>query len=1419
MAKDLNRSIKIYIDHSDAMKKASDFANRIDKVNQKLQDLNAQGKKESPEYKKTEDELKRLTNSYDRYQAKLAQTERVLKNLSGATRGELETLQKELKRSLKDVAQGTDEYKAKVQALIAVEKQLSIVKKEQNGTLGKNATMWSRAADGFNKYFGIAASVIAGITGLSFTLRKLSEDVAKMDDVYSDVMKTTGMTRDEVLDLNDVFKKMDTRTARDELNLLARDAGKLGLESKKDILDFVEGGNQINVALGEDLGEGAIKNIGKMTDVYAKSTKELDALDLKGKMLAIGSAINELGASSTASEAYMVSFTQRLGGVAAQAGISIQDILGYASALDQSGQAVEMSATAMQKFIMKLMGEPAKFAKLAGLEVKAFNELLQKDTNAAMKQVLTALADKGGFQALIPIFKDMGLDGARAVGVLSALATNIDKVNTAQTISNKAFTDGTSITDEYNIKNNNLNAQLEKARKNFKDASLELGESLNPVLLTSTKWTTYLIKALPTVLNFFEKYGKYLLYLTVVYGLYIAGVKIAAGIEAAYNAILLIARLRRIQVALATTQSAAAQTLYNSTLQNGSLITRAYTAVTALLSAAKFLLTGNITKARQAMQAFNVATKANPAGAAIAIIMALAAAMVYLHSKTNNVISAQKAIKEATEQFNGELAKEQSQANKLFEALKRTNPETEEYRKLKDKIIQLYGPYLKGLVDEKGNLTDIAKAQEAVNTKIRENIALKIKNAATDTIQTQSIKNQMSDMDGLMDRIDEQLKSKAGYNPEISNVIRERINSTISAAISAASANGEDLKLDKLSKDIQNQLAKEGINTTKAFGSWNPQTVMTLVNTMGYNIYKSQKEVRKVEEQFKGLISDATEVNNLLGGTGDIDDDGGYTPTPEDPDKKLAAKQKKELDLILENLETAHQNRLSEIKRKYESGEIKTKSDFDAQIFGQNQAYYILQEHALTEYLKKISDKTLRSDISKQIADIQNKQLDEALKRRQIIEQIILDADPEKKEKLAYENRLRDAGLFGIEKEKLTEEQLKALELLEQQHQDNLDKIRRNRESKDKKTAEEDFEKDFKARKEQLQQEIADEEQKQNIAIGIGSLTGEDKFNAEVELQQKRIALLQEEVAARQKAGLDISKLLQKQRSEELNLTQIYVKEYQRRTKQFAQYGESMGSALGNAINNQENLLAAFADTAIDILFEVLSQIISAEIAKVTAVGVSAIAQTTAKEISSKSFAGIATAAVLTGAITAAMALAKSTLKGMLSKGKSGTSSSSDTSTTSQRRVVNQQSEGKYDVIGADDGKLYRDVPFAGPVKTGIVTQPTLVAEDGGELVVSSPDLKSLQKHVNYPLIVQAINDVRAGAVPQRAAGKYDNVEQPNGTVPYYDLSELNLSIKELNALIAFWKANGGIPAIINIYDLAKAQELVDDFENFGKKV
>lgn len=431
--------------------------------------------------------------------AKNTITRRVNLYINGKEAGnDITSIKNEMQKLVNEQAKlqvGCDKYVEKGKRI----RELRAVVDQHNAQLRDTQKNWlslGKMADGFNKYFGIITAGIASFTGMVLGFRKLAEEVAKMDDVYSDVSKTTNLTRKEVVALNEEFKKMDTRTSRELLNNLAADAGKLGISGKKDILEFVEAGNQINVALGEDLGDGAIKNIGKITQVFKGSTEELRGMGLKEQMLSVGSAINELGQSSTASESYLVNFAQRLGGVASQAGISVQNILGYASALDQSGQAVEMSATALQNFIMKLMSDPAKFARLAGKDVKEFTNLLKTDTNAAIIQVLTALNSKGGFQALIPVFQEMGLDGARAVGVLSSLASNINMVTEAQEVSNRGFSEASSITGEYDKKNNNLQATLEKSRKAFNEQALVLGEKLSPFMVRSTNSMTMLIKAL-----------------------------------------------------------------------------------------------------------------------------------------------------------------------------------------------------------------------------------------------------------------------------------------------------------------------------------------------------------------------------------------------------------------------------------------------------------------------------------------------------------------------------------------------------------------------------------------------------------------------------------------------------------------------------------------------------------------------------------------------------------------------------------------------------------------------------------------------------------------------------------------------------------------------------------------------------------
>ena len=89
---------------------------------------------------------------------------------------------------------------------------------------------------------------------------------------------------------------MNTRTSREQLNELAGAAGRLGKQSKKDIEDFVEAADKINVALGDDLGKGAVDKIGKLANVFGEEGR----LGLKQAMLSTGSAINELAQSSSA---------------------------------------------------------------------------------------------------------------------------------------------------------------------------------------------------------------------------------------------------------------------------------------------------------------------------------------------------------------------------------------------------------------------------------------------------------------------------------------------------------------------------------------------------------------------------------------------------------------------------------------------------------------------------------------------------------------------------------------------------------------------------------------------------------------------------------------------------------------------------------------------------------------------------------------------------------------------------------------------------------------------------------------------------------------------------------------------------------------------------------------------------------------
>ena len=485
--KDFRMAIRI--DNSEAKAKFEETRLQLEGVTASLKKLEEEGKKNSKEYK----ELKAQQDSLNASLYSL----RLEAGRSALTYNELRKGAAQLRRAMNNVKPGTAEWERYRAELILTVQRM----KELKGTATETGLSLSKLADGFNRYAAIGAGALATLTGMTLTMRKCVDEYAAMEEAESQVVKYTGMTREETKELNEEFKRMDTRTPREELNRLAGEAGKLGITGRQNVLEFVEAANQINVALGEDLGEEAVNQIGKLSQMFGDESRSL-----KDNMLAIGSAVNQVAQSTSASEPYLVEFTARMGGVGKQARMSVTDIMGFASALDQNMLRSEMASTALSGLIMRIFQEPAKYAKLAGMDVEEFTNLVKTDVNEAVITFLSALNKMGGMAQMAPVLKEMQLSGAEAASVISTLAGNVDLVRKEQENANRAFQEGTSITNEYSVQNNTVQAELDKARKGFQEVRIELGERLEPVMKNMVSLGSLSVKGFLVLIKTLDEY-------------------------------------------------------------------------------------------------------------------------------------------------------------------------------------------------------------------------------------------------------------------------------------------------------------------------------------------------------------------------------------------------------------------------------------------------------------------------------------------------------------------------------------------------------------------------------------------------------------------------------------------------------------------------------------------------------------------------------------------------------------------------------------------------------------------------------------------------------------------------------------------------------------------------------------------------
>ena len=555
-----------------------------------------------------EEEEKKVVHTIDRYEKEIKETNKSIEVTQRETQLVNETLSKLSSASVRDIEysirilneqlRDTERTGGNVEALTEKLKRLNAelrkvqdMQRPEKQKEGLLSWLWN----GLNRNWGAFTQIIGTITGLSFAIRKSVSDFANMEEQMADVRKYTGLTADQVQELNEELKKMDTRTSREELNQLAGAAGRLGITSQEGILDFVDAADKIGVALGDDLGDGAVDKIGKLAMAFGEDKDK----GLRGAMLATGSAINELAQNSSAQAAYLVDFTARVAGFGKQLGLTQAQIMGFGTAMDENLLQDEMAATAFGNMLTKMQTDTAKFAKIAGQSVADFTKLLREDANSAILAVADSLRSQDP-TTMMKMLDDMGLDGSRAVAVLATMADKIDDVRRHQQLATDAYEEGTSVIGEFSTMNNTVQAGIDKCKKQFQEMTIELGERLMPVVKYTISSFSLMVKGLSVATSFLMEHKAELLS--------------AAAAIAAYTAYV------------------EAKTIAEKA---GAVATKAMTVATEL---------------------FNKATKLNPVGLLIAALTAAVVLFVKYRDRINGATEATGMLRKAGSKLAGVMA-------------------------------------------------------------------------------------------------------------------------------------------------------------------------------------------------------------------------------------------------------------------------------------------------------------------------------------------------------------------------------------------------------------------------------------------------------------------------------------------------------------------------------------------------------------------------------------------------------------------------------------------------------------------------------------------------------------------------------------------------------------------------------------------
>lgn len=620
---------------------------------------------------------------------------------------------KRLQRDIKEMTRGSEEYNrtmAKIQHLQGILKRH---RQEIKGitTETKKATVSiGSMVDWFNRFGGVILSVIGFLTGFTLALRAIRDERNKLEESQAGLKALTGLDDDSIAWLTGQAKTLSTTMTKEGLRVR---------QSAAEILDaFMLVGSAKPELLGDKEALKAVTEEAMRLQAAAKDitlNEAVDSLTLSlnqygaaadqaGRFTNVLAAGSQAGSANIASQAKAI---RNAGTAAASANVPIEQTVALIETLAYRGIKDEVAGTGLKKFFLVLQtGADETNPKIVGLD-KALENLKNKNMDAGA------------------IKKMFGEEGYNTASVILQNTEMVKDFTAAVTGTNVAY-------EQAAINSDTAQAKLEQARNKMKLAAIDLGEKLNPALTVSTNMLTNVLKYLPGLIDWCNKWGGTILWLSTILLVYTTRLKIITAWYSIWNSLTKIATVLNLAYAASmNTLSGYTVTSFGNLrklsmlMQGHSVLLKSLRTATYLYAAAVQVLHGRVDLAAKSLKAAWTIMSSNPIGLLVTLVLAAATASYKLTQRTKAYYDLNKVNEKITEKSNDEYARQSSLIEQLTTKIHNNNLSNFERKKA---IVQLQAiiPDYNAEIDKEGKIiNENTEALDRYNAVLATNIELK----------------------------------------------------------------------------------------------------------------------------------------------------------------------------------------------------------------------------------------------------------------------------------------------------------------------------------------------------------------------------------------------------------------------------------------------------------------------------------------------------------------------------------------------------------------------------------------------------------------------------------------------------------------------------------------------------------------------